>query len=100
MGILSPIGYLKYPIGDILFNWGLVICSLTLRYWLMYPQSPIRYFIPDWGFEVPNWGYYAKLGIFSVSSLIRSKKGTWMGLRMGKLKEENQKLEEEREKET
>ena len=50
LGIISPIGYFKHPIGDILSNWELVICSLTLRY-----QTNIS--------PIPNWIYYPKLGI-------------------------------------
>ena len=57
LGIISLIGYFKSPIGDILANWGLVICSPTLHY--QTPISPIPdwiYIIPDWGLEIPNWG--------------------------------------------
>ena len=50
LGIIFTIGYFKSPIGDILSNWGLVICSLTLRY-----QTPI--------FPIPNWIYYPQLEI-------------------------------------
>ena len=46
----SPIGYFKSPIGDILSIWGLVICSLTLRY-----QTHIS--------PIPNWICYAQLRI-------------------------------------
>ena len=45
LGIISSIGYFKSPIGDILSNWGLVICSLTLCY-----QTNIS--------PIPNWKYY------------------------------------------
>ena len=44
LGKISPIGYFKTPIGDILPNWGLVICFLSLRY-----QTHI--------FLIPNWIY-------------------------------------------
>ena len=47
LGIISPIGYFKSPIWDILSNWELGICSLTLLY-LRNPQSPIGYLIPKW----------------------------------------------------
>ena len=46
----SPIGYFKSTTGDILANWGLVICSLTLRY-----QTHLS--------RVPNWVYYPQLVI-------------------------------------
>ena len=29
LGIICPIGYFKFPIRDILYNWGLGICSLS-----------------------------------------------------------------------
>ena len=45
LGIISPIGYFKSPIGDILSNGGLVFCSLTLRYQL----------IREIKIENPNW---------------------------------------------
>ena len=32
LGIISTIGYFKIPIGDILPNWRLRICSLKLLY--------------------------------------------------------------------
>ena len=32
LGIISSIGYFKSPIGDILSNLGVVICSLTMGY--------------------------------------------------------------------
>ena len=51
LGIISPIGYFKSPIGDILSDWGLVICSLTLRC-----QTHIS--------PIPNWIYYPRLGIW------------------------------------
>ena len=70
LGIISPIGYFKSSIGCILANWGLVICSLTPRSRLIYPQYLIGYIIPNWGFEISNWGLYAQLGILSVSSLM------------------------------
>ena len=50
LGIISPVGYFKSPIGDILFNWGYVIYSLTLRY-----QTHIS--------PIPNLIYYPQLGI-------------------------------------
>ena len=50
LGILSPIGYFKSPIGDFLSNWGLVIFSLTLRY-----QTHVS--------PIPNRKYYSRLGI-------------------------------------
>ena len=71
MGIISPIGYFKSLIGNILSNWRLVICSLTLRYQTQ-NMSPIPNWIKynNWGYEIPNWRYYAQLGIFYVSSLL------------------------------
>ena len=51
LGIIFPIGYFKFPIVDILFNWGLVIWSLNLRY-----QTHIS--------PIPNWIYYPQLGIW------------------------------------
>ena len=51
LGIISPIRIFKYPIGDILSNWGLVICSLNLSY-----QTHISPF--------PNWVYCLQLGIW------------------------------------
>ena len=50
LGKISPIGYFKSPIGDILSNWGLVICSLTLHY-----QTHIS--------PIPNWIHYPQLCI-------------------------------------
>ena len=50
-GIISPIRCFKSPIGDILSNWVLVICSLTLRY-----QTHIS--------PIPNWIHYPQLGIW------------------------------------
>ena len=47
--IISPIGYFKSPIGDILSNLLLMICSLTRHY--QTHISPILH----WGFEIPNW---------------------------------------------
>ena len=51
LGIISPIGYFKSPIGDVFSNWGLVICSLTLRY-----HNHIS--------PIPDWIFYPKLGIW------------------------------------
>ena len=51
LSIISPIGYFKSLIGDIFSNWGLVICSLTLRY-----QTNIS--------PIPNWVYYPQLVIW------------------------------------
>ena len=50
LGMISPIVYFKSPIGDILSNWGLVICFLTLRY-----QTHIS--------QLSKWIYYLQLGI-------------------------------------
>ena len=50
LGIISPIGHYKSPIGAILFNWGFGICSLGLLY-----QTHIS--------PIPNWVYYLQLGI-------------------------------------
>ena len=47
---ISSIWYFKSPIGDILSNWGLLICFLTLFY-----QTHI--------YPIPNWIYYLQLGI-------------------------------------
>ena len=47
-GIISLIKYLKFPIGFILSNWGLGICSLLY----MTHKSPI-----------PNWVHNIQLGI-------------------------------------
>ena len=55
--LLYPIGDFESPIGDILSNWGLVICSMILLY--QTHVSPIPnwiYIIPDRAFEIPNWG--------------------------------------------
>ena len=59
-----PIGYFKSPIGDISYNLGPGIGSLTLLY--LTQKSPI-----------PNWVYYLQLGticpngLFSVSCIIK-----------------------------
>ena len=50
LGMISPIGCFKSPIGDIVLNWGLVICCLTLSY-----QTHIS--------PIPDWIYYPKSGI-------------------------------------
>ena len=61
LGIISPIGYFKWPIRDVLANLGLGICSLTLLYltkkspilnWVYYNQLRIRY--PKLGIICPN----------------------------------------------
>ena len=50
LGIISPIGYHKSPIGDILYNWIFVICFRTLLYLIQ--------IVP-----IPNWVYYPQLVI-------------------------------------
>ena len=54
--VISPIGYFKYPVRYILYNWGVRICSLTL----LYPtrKSPI-----------PDWVYYPKMFFFVCPQL-------------------------------
>ena len=70
LGIISPIDYFKAPIEDILSSWGLVICSLTLRYQTL--LSPI----PNWLSFAKLWNsdpqlvIMSQLGIFFVSSLM------------------------------
>ena len=50
IGIISPIGYFKSPIGDILYNLGLEFGSLTLLY--LTQKCPI-----------PNMVYYPQVEI-------------------------------------
>ena len=50
LGKISPTGYLKTTIRDILANWALVICSPTLRY-----QTHIS--------QIPNWIYFPQFWI-------------------------------------
>ena len=50
LGIISPIGYFRSPIGDMLSNLELVTFSVTLRF-----QTQM--------FPIPNGIYYPKLGI-------------------------------------
>ena len=52
LAMISPIGYFNSPIGDILTNWVLVNCSLTLCF-----QTHIC--------PIPNWLYYPQLAIIS-----------------------------------
>ena len=70
--IISPIWYLKYPIGNILSNWELVICSMSLRQpakyipnprldmlsQILYIFSPIGDMRSPIGDNIPNWGYF------------------------------------------
>ena len=55
LGIISPIGYFKSPIGCIQVNWGLGICSRTMLY-----QTHISL--------IPNWLYNPQLWICNVQS--------------------------------
>ena len=75
LGIIPPIGNFKSQIADILFNWGLGICSLALLYqthispiqnWVYYLQLGIGDWRSPIGNNMSNWG------IFSVSSLLLS----------------------------
>ena len=44
LGKIFPIGYFKSPIVDILYNWGLGICSLALPYLTQKSAIPIDYY--------------------------------------------------------
>ena len=51
LGLISPIGYIKSPIGDFFPNWELGICSLTL-------------FLPQiQKYPITNCVYHPQLGI-------------------------------------
>ena len=55
MCIISLIWCFKSLIGDILSIWGLVICSVTLRYETHISPIPSWInIIPNWGSQIPN----------------------------------------------
>ena len=63
-GILSQIGYLKYPIGHKISNCGLGKYESGNTESENKPPIPTWLIMTNWGFEIHNWGYYTELGIF------------------------------------
>ena len=63
-GKLSPIGYFKSPVGDILYNWGLVICYLNLLYLTKILNLQLGMLSLNGNFispienNIPNWEYF------------------------------------------
>ena len=105
MGLISQIGYFKSPHFDILSNWGLVICALSLRYqthispipnWLCYAQSgilnpqlvmlcPIGYIRSPIEDNMSNWGYCLLILYYDRIKIVKKSK-VWQTQTVTKLK--------------